>query len=497
MSDTSSFSWNSAISSFTSMPPKFKANNSAGGRPGGGGNNRDARNVANAKQDDRHVKEKEKDAKAKQTGNSVVGTPLPSPPLSPTRSRTASGQLPRDVSAQGSAKVDDDNQTDLLKLDSPRAAVSTAPYATDAPSTSSQDRAGAVMTDLVSGMRSTVSVMAQTLDVLHSTSNHVAALGPAIDAHYQVEGVKSEVAQHMKAQEDRMQQEKERLQEQLKAHIREHLRPLTNQIVADIVKREVAERVRQKLTEKIPTSLGDECREYNLTILQAKARLHNSEARRHNALIRASGLDEPLQPLLRPLDIPAALKVSALGLPTPPATAPSTITAASLKAQVGRGAGRDSLSVNTDMRSTRATVSPRSAVGATTTPGGTVRPSPARDTLVPPTPSPLFPYNLSTLVSLGPDEVKALVREYGLVSEDDDDDVPLATARGGARNGGNARPLSHMTTVSDAGQSWVEAGLDGTREDELNKFMRYIGVSLDIASVSRLCRFSPTVPSIR
>ena len=41
--------------------------------------------------------------------------------------------------------------------------------------------------------------------------------------------------------------------------------------------------------------------------------------------------------------------------------------------------------------------------------------------LVPPTPSPLFPPNLSILVSLGPEQVKALVREYGLTSDNDDD----------------------------------------------------------------------------
>lgn len=109
--------------------------------------------------------------------------------------------------------------------------------------------------------------------------------------------------------------------------------------------------------------------------------------------------------------------------------------------------------------------------------------------LVPPTPSPLFPPNLSILVSLGPDEVKALVREYGLTSDNDDDgavdddDLPLATKREARK----ARPVSYMTNVSDAGQSWVEAGLDGTREDELNKFMRYIGVSRSAFSPRFFC----------
>ncbi|RPD68216.1 hypothetical protein L226DRAFT_540918 [Lentinus tigrinus ALCF2SS1-7] len=499
MGDSSPFTINSIIGSFTTMaPPKNNRNNSSGGRatPGGGGGN-NARTGNTSKQDDRNNKEKEKDAKKnQQSGNGAVGTPLPSPPLSPTRSRIASGQVPPPETGTGSDEASGEKKPASNAQNAAAAsavgATGAASTTVTAPSTGDRNQAAAAISELLNGMRSTIGLVAQTFDNLQGTADHVAALGPAVDAHFQVQAVKAEVAHRMQAQETRMQEEKERLQEQLKAHIRETLRPLADKIVADVVKREVSERVKKQLSEKIPASLGDEIRERKLQVLQAKQRLHNSEARRHNALIRASGLDEPLQALLRPLDIPASTS-GATSLPTPPATAPSTMSAASLRAQVG-AAGRDStrLSVNTNTTSARPTNSPRSAV-ATTTPGGT-RIAPSQ--LVPPTPSPLFPPNLSTLVSLGPEEVKALVREYGLVSEDggaddDDDNVPLAATRGGAR-GGKARPVSHMTNVSDAGQSWVEAGLDGTREDDLNKFMRYIGV---LGSDSKCFPPRPSSPS--
>ncbi|RDX41397.1 hypothetical protein OH76DRAFT_217461 [Lentinus brumalis] len=427
---------------------------------------------------------KAKDAeKAKERAQAVNGTPLPSPPESPKKETPPlAATLVNDTKGQKPSRLDTTSAGPGSSGANPNGTPSTA-AATVGPSGSGNGRdpaAAAAVVGLVGAMKDTLGAVGQTLDALASQSARVAELGPAIDAMQQVQALRGEVERQQREQEDRMQQEKERLQEQLKGHIREHLRPLANQIVADVVQREVVGRVSQKLTERIPSSLRDEVNEYKLKILQAKARLHNSEARRHNALIRASGLEEPLQALLRPLDIPATSNAQ---MPTPPATASSTMSAASLRAQVG-ATGRDStrLSVNTDLRSPCNTASPGPAVGApTTTPGG-MR---SRSALVPPTPSPLFPTNLSTLVSLGPDEVKALVREYGLVSEGDGDDGPRASmaAGGGGRGGASPRPVSHITNVSDAGQSWIEAGLDGTREDDLNKFMRYVWVSMGAAFV--------------
>ena len=101
-----------------------------------------------------------------------------------------------------------------------------------------------------------------------------------------------------------------------------------------------------------------------------------------------------------------------------------------------------------------------------------------------PTASPLFPKDLATLVTLGPDQVRMLVREYGLGGDagdedgDDEGHVPAVRGAESAKKtaGQKQRPISAFTDMSDAG-SWMNAGLGGSREDDINRFMRYIGVS--------------------
>lgn len=123
-----------------------------------------------------------------------------------------------------------------------------------------------------------------------------------------------------------------------------------------------------------------------------------------------------------------------------------------------------------------------------------------------PTASPMFPRDLATLVSLGPEEARKLVREYGLIGEDEDEgdvdeEVQVAAVRTPTgRTRRDPRPTSTFTTASD-GQSWVNAGLQGSREEDINRFMRFIGVSVSFVfarwagfrATSRLC---PTFPDV-
>ncbi|KAI1787829.1 hypothetical protein LXA43DRAFT_1027675 [Ganoderma leucocontextum] len=230
-----------------------------------------------------------------------------------------------------------------------------------------------------------------------------------------------------------------------------------------------------------------------------------SEARRHNALIRSSGLDEPLKPLLRPLQPSVEQdanknKVDTTGILTPPSTAGS-VASATASRTARPGAATSGLSLNTavspstSMAVTAFQGSPASALSAT----GVDFAGLGRWDIVPPTPSPHFPGNIATLVSLTADKARALVRDYGIVRDDDEPEdkdentgrsagmvrggKQSGNARGGrggvGRGGRTQRPASMATTCSDA-SSWVNAGLDGTREDDLNKFMRYIGVGFQV-----------------
>ncbi|PIL30980.1 hypothetical protein GSI_05673 [Ganoderma sinense ZZ0214-1] len=432
--------------------------------------------------------------------------------------------------------------------------------ATGAPTSSTagpsiRDPTAVAVADLLGTMQNTLKALGNTFDVLGEQTIRVASLGPAVDALTQIESVQVELSKRTEGQDQDMQEVKTRQLETVKDHLRTVFRPRVNEIVAACVQKEIETR----LTEQIPASLRDWLLRYRLQIMEAKRNLHNSEARRHNALIRSSGLDEPLKPLLRPLQFPVGPDASAdtdgtpeapgendkgkqdkknkvngdgkdkgkdklkdkskpadkgPGMPTPPSTAASVASATTSRtARTGAAANRLSVntavSASTSIAAVTALQSPGSALGA----GVTVDLAAlGRWDAVPATASPGFPHTLAAVVSLTAEHARALVREYGLVSAEDEDDeddkdenVNPAPVRGGkavrggpqgenasgrpggVRGGGPAsgqggkaqRPASMATACSDA-SSWANAGLAGTREDDINKFMRYIGVGFQV-----------------
>ncbi len=54
-----------------------------------------------------------------------------------------------------------------------------------------------------------------------------------------------------------------------------------------------------KLCERIPNELRNQVEEHRKQIADVKKNLVNSDARRHNSLLTASNLHDPLKPLLR------------------------------------------------------------------------------------------------------------------------------------------------------------------------------------------------------
>lgn len=54
-----------------------------------------------------------------------------------------------------------------------------------------------------------------------------------------------------------------------------------------------------KLYERIPNALRNQVDEHRKQITDVKKNLLNSEARRHNSLLTASNLHDPLKPLVR------------------------------------------------------------------------------------------------------------------------------------------------------------------------------------------------------
>lgn len=102
----------------------------------------------------------------------------------------------------------------------------------------------------------------------------------------------------------------------------------------------------------------------------------------------------------------------------------------------------------------------------------------------PPTPSPLFPRDLTSLIRLGTEEARALVRDYGLVRVRYPKQPPQAPPQAPSENAlditteeieaDDREGQQHLKEVEVVGEPIIE---EESREESLNRFLSYIGVS--------------------
>ncbi|CAL1711257.1 unnamed protein product [Somion occarium] len=322
--------------------------------------------------------------------------------------------------------------------------------------------------ELLETMKRTFSAMGATFDVLGKQTLKIAELGPAIGASQQISIASKQLEDHVKRQEQRMEDVRDELKETFSdAALTKKMQEAISSIAKDIVHREIAERVRKQLQEQVPQEKRDQIITYKRKILEVQTSLHNSEARRHNALIKSNSLNEPLKALLRPFGTPS----------TSPTTGPQTATpssgAASAASSVSPTSAKQPTTTSpTDTKATRAikknlTIAEKAgrdkaentAVAASSVSTGAGVAKPNRPTvvtdLVPPTPSPLFPRDLTGLMRLGPHETLTLMQEYGL--------APVRHA---------ATPVAQEGKASDVN---LEPENQLSREDNINRFLNHIG----------------------
>lgn len=216
----------------------------------------------------------------------------------------------------------------------------------------------------------------------------------------------------------------------------------------------------------------------------------NREARRHNALIRANSLDEPLIPLLRPppqplnISIPSIGSGSAIPHPTSNSNTNKALSAYTetehappplpLTARVFSESQAHSHIRNPKKLGKLDTGVGRlrRELGGVGGVGGEVG-----------TPSPFFPRDLMGLMRMGGEDAKMLLREYGLVrvrrrvvGKEKEKEVGVdgesVEGDGGEREGeGGEKEVEEV----------VEEEEEETREESINRFLAYIGVSASIA----------------
>lgn len=325
-----------------------------------------------------------------------------------------------------------------------------------------------VVDELLGTMRQMLGTLSATVDTLGEQTIKVATLPAAMAAVEQIAAAKHELDAHQRQQEQIMMEFKQHLLDEVRTRLYARLKDTASAIVKEIVQKEIADRVRKQLREQIPQSMRDEVLRYKHQIMEVQVSLHNSEARRHNALIRSNSLDEPLRPLLRP---PPSLEgmFPRHALPADERHTPSGI---------GDTDDASALPLSPSARRRKTSI-PSASV-----PGRRVRLS-VLD-LDTPTPSPLFPRDLTALARLDASDMKDLMRDYGLVKtrritrqvlhkpKKSLDDPFLDYRPDGARH---AAPETEHDIVE-----LVEE--DEPREETLNRFLQFIGVTFRIVSAA-------------
>jgi len=215
-------------------------------------------------------------------------------------------------------------------------------------------------------IQNTLATLTVTCSVLGEQASRYADLGPAIDAGQKLAAFSKELNAQYDRQDQALRNMKDRLSTMYKGELARGINVRMEQRVQEKIAARVEEKVRDQLLKQIPANLQQEITHHKRQVLQIQTTLHNSEARRHNALLHIQDGSEQLRPLRRPFEQAA----------TPPATAIPTPNS-----------------------------SPKSS------------PASALDSLEPPTPSPYFPKDVAHLVDLSPSEARRLVADYGLDPE--------------------------------------------------------------------------------
>ena len=98
------------------------------------------------------------------------------------------------------------------------------------------------------------------------------------------------------------------------------------------------------------------------------------------------------------------------------------------------------------------------------------------DEVGPLTPSPLFPRDMASLFKLGPDEARALVRDYGLLEDIPEENGDSEVVR---VNGSPNRSDTGLAAPGGSPDLRRMPEENVTRERDLSRFMAHIGVSSD------------------
>ncbi|CAE7131946.1 unnamed protein product [Rhizoctonia solani] len=173
--------------------------------------------------------------------------------------------------------------------------------------------------NLVNGFTATLEQLDSNLKALSLHAKEVDALGPPPDSAAQIHKLRLQLRAQDKKQEARIADIKHIVKDVLKEQIAEHMRPQIQEQIRLELSRQIHEAVQEQITEHLPVSLQDQAEESKRQLIEVRNSLLNrpdpisdsvlsifkfifslySEARRSNASLRSTNLDDPLAPVVK------------------------------------------------------------------------------------------------------------------------------------------------------------------------------------------------------
>ncbi|KAF9501783.1 hypothetical protein BDN71DRAFT_1584836 [Pleurotus eryngii] len=323
------------------------------------------------------------------------------------------------------------------------------------------------------GMKRLSTTIYSTFETFEKQTTRVASLAPAVDAAGQLRSLRDTFETKQQERVKRAAELRSRFEEAVPQLINEY-RSKVDDLVKEVVAEEIRDRVQRELENQLPEKLRKDVVQHERQLIEVQANLYNNEARRFNAsLVSPQSLTVPLRPLLRPLPTP---EQSPSYVRSPVFTPDTAVPAVPLP--------------------TPMTAAPPSFSGP-------------RSSLVPPTPSALFPKDLQTLLRYDAQRARQLLADYGLIEETSESPSGLEVPPSGSKS--LQTPVTTPSTAKTKKENKdtkkdVKRGKDpapeevsdGTREADLTKFMAHIGVPMKM--VPNPCLKSaakPGRPSLR
>ncbi|KAF8897086.1 hypothetical protein CPB84DRAFT_1731458, partial [Gymnopilus junonius] len=132
-------------------------------------------------------------------------------------------------------------------------------------------------------MKTALVSMTNAFDHLGSQTEKLAEIAVNIKATEQLRLMQSALEKQIERQKAEVENLRSSLQTQIKEAVENKMRQELYDMIKGTIQQEIEEKVRQQLSIQIPEDLRQQVISHKRQILEVKASLHNSEARRYNA----------------------------------------------------------------------------------------------------------------------------------------------------------------------------------------------------------------------